>query len=66
MPRTNNDYFTTDELAERLAIKPNTLERWRSQGVGPPFVKVGNRAVRYKFAEVEAWLEKERPAPGTA
>lgn len=33
-----------------------TLERWRSEGKGPPFVKVGPRRVGYRLADFERWL----------
>lgn len=33
-----------------------TPRRWRVQGRGPVFVRVGNR-VRYRQADVEAWLD---------
>ena len=46
-------------LAEGLSVTLRTLERWRRDGVGPPFVKVG-RAVRYDEADLAAWLAAPR------
>ena len=45
-----------DQAAEALAVPPRTLERWRSHGGGPPFVRVG-RHVRYRFRDLQAWIE---------
>ena len=38
------------EAADFLGISPRTLEAWRVRGGGPPFVKIGARAVRYQRA----------------
>jgi hypothetical protein len=33
-----------DEAAAALGLSPRTLQRWRVEGKGPQFVKVGKRA----------------------
>ena len=35
--------LTTAQLAKRLGIAPITLQIWRSQGIGIPFVKQGTQ-----------------------
>lgn len=47
---------TTDEVATYLRKPPRTLEQWRYRGVGPRYIKVGGRDVRYRWQDVEAWL----------
>ena len=47
--------WTEDELAEQIGVPIKSLQRWRSYGGGPAFVKIG-RSVRYRPASVEAWL----------
>ncbi len=66
--------LTTLQLAKRLGIAPITLQSWRSQGIGIPFVKQGTR-VFYRLADVQdyerrnvdslsAWLlGSDRPLP---
>jgi DNA-binding transcriptional MerR regulator len=49
----------TRSLAERLGLKPKTLENWRSLGGGPAFYRVGGR-VMYDDADVDAWLASRR------
>ncbi len=44
------------EAADRLCVKPATLEKWRITGRGPAYVKVG-RSVKYDPAELKAWIE---------
>jgi excisionase family DNA binding protein len=43
------------EIAERLHISVSTLRNWRVAKRGPHFLKLG-RAVRYRLADVEAFL----------
>jgi excisionase family DNA binding protein len=45
------------EAARVLRLSERTLERLRLQGGGPLFAKAG-RAVRYREADLEAWIEK--------
>lgn len=50
------EYASRAEVAEYTGIAPQTLARWGSEGVGPKFIKLGG-AVRYKKADLVAWLE---------
>lgn len=62
------EMLTAEQLAGLLQISEVTLAGWRSstnQGIpaGPKFTKVG-RAVRYRRADVEAWLARTTPEAG--
>ena len=35
---------------------PRTTVRWRRDGEGPPFIRVGPRRVLYRRSDVETWL----------
>jgi hypothetical protein len=49
--------FASDvEVAKIFGLSPKTLQKWRLFHVGPPFYKVGNRAVRYNLEEVEQYV----------
>ena len=51
------------EAAEYLGLKKQTLANWRSTGSSElPFVKVG-RLVRYRSADLDAWLESRTVRP---
>lgn len=50
--------LTNSEVAQLLSVRPNTLEIWRTKGIGPTYRKVG-RSVRYVEAEVLAWLDAQ-------
>lgn len=51
--------LTTDEVATWLGIQRCTLEKARSTRLGdfPSFIRIG-RAIRYRRADVEAWLRQ--------
>lgn len=42
------------ELAKRWGISPKTLQRWRSEGRGPRYLKLSKRVV-YPVDEIEAY-----------
>lgn len=48
-------YLTTEKLAEFLNISIQTLNKWRWEGKGPRFVKLGSRVV-YDLADVETYV----------
>jgi predicted DNA-binding transcriptional regulator AlpA len=53
-------YLLTDiEVAELCGCAVATLRnmRWRKRGEGPKFVTLGKRMVRYKPADVQAFIE---------
>ena len=54
------DYMDEYALAEHLGLTRSTLQRWRREGIGPPFAKLaeGTRSpVRYSKRQVREWLE---------
>lgn len=55
---SDNQLRTTDEAAARLRANPRTMERWRMDGVGPAFVKVGAR-VYYRDRDLDEWVESQ-------
>lgn len=46
--------LNTDQAAERLRISPRTLEKFRVQGAGPKFFKIG-RLVFYSAETIDEW-----------
>lgn len=54
-----------EQVAEHLGVPVSTLYQWRHRGVGPRGIKVG-RHVRYRWEDVEAWLEQKAREGGSA
>ena len=56
--KTNRELLNEKQAAERLSVKPGTLQVWLStQRVELPYIKLG-RAVRYDAAELEKFLNR--------
>ncbi|SEC53981.1 helix-turn-helix transcriptional regulator [Arthrobacter woluwensis] len=51
-----DELLTAEEIASWLGKSVQSLAQDRYRGVGPAFIRVGTRAVRYRKADVEAWL----------
>lgn len=54
-PSSLESLLTEREAAAFLKLSPNTLSVWRSQGYGPPYLKLGRRTVRYRMTDLAAW-----------
>lgn len=52
-----NDFLNTQQAADKLGMKPCTLEAWRVRGGGPRFRKFG-KAVRYHRADLDRFAEE--------
>ena len=50
------DILTPAELAAEYRLAERTLANWRARGEGPRFLKLGKRAVRYRRADIEAFI----------
>lgn len=46
--------------AEQIAVTVQTLKRWRAKGIGPVYVRTEGGQVRYRPADLEAWLVARR------
>jgi hypothetical protein len=49
-------HFNQRQLAARWDISEATLERWRSEGIGPKFLKLCGR-VLYRQVDIDAFEE---------
>ena len=60
-------YISTEEAAELISMRPQTLRRWRSLGKGPIYIRLGGRRGKalYRLSDVEAWL-RQRTFSSTA
>jgi hypothetical protein len=61
----NARHLDQHDLAARWRMSVRTLERWRSQRQGPPFLKLGGRIV-YALSDVEAFEQARRQETSTA
>lgn len=50
--------YLTDEAAPIIRSNPRTMERWRVEGRGPDFIKLGHR-VGYRASALKAFLDRQ-------
>ena len=43
---------------ERHPVSERTLQRWRLEGIGPKFLKLG-RLVRYRQSDLDRWVDAQ-------
>jgi len=55
--------FDEKQAAQMLACSVAALRKWRLLGKGPAYVKIG-RLVRYRHADLMAYLDANRVQPG--
>lgn len=53
----NVQLLNTQQAAQYIGMSKAFLERDRWAGATVPFIKVGSRAVRYRLADLDAFLD---------
>lgn len=53
---TDAQLLREEEAARLLGCRPRTLKSWRAQGLGPPFVRISRRFVRYRPSDLLHWV----------
>jgi predicted DNA-binding transcriptional regulator AlpA len=53
---TSSRLLSAIEVAERTGLLMETLAQWRSQGKGPPYLKISRNCVRYQQCDLDGWL----------
>jgi predicted DNA-binding transcriptional regulator AlpA len=53
---STSEYLSDRDLCSLLRVVPRTTARWREDGSGPPFIRVGERRILYRRADVDEWL----------
>ncbi|MGI8546699.1 MAG: helix-turn-helix transcriptional regulator [Gemmatimonadaceae bacterium] len=51
--------LNTEQASVRLGLRPQTLNRWRVEGCGPVWMKLGGRCM-YDVADLNAYLDAQR------
>lgn len=63
-PSSTRGALNDIELANRLGVSRKTLQKWRSLGIGPTYLKLGAKVV-YRVEDIEAYVQRAlRKSPG--
>lgn len=54
--------LTPIQAAKYLGISEGALRLWRSEGKGPRHFKAGEKLVRYRRTDLDAWIEERLSA----
>ena len=50
--------LTESEAARQLRVSVTGLRKWRRDGTGPAYVRLGGRLIRYRPTDIAQWLER--------
>ena len=54
--QTSEILLTEKETARFLHVTPHALQKWRSDGKGPRYIKTGRKFLRYRQSDLEQFL----------
>ena len=54
------------DLSEYIGKPVQTLAIWRMKGIGPKFIKLENGNVRYRWSDIDSWLDAQATGGGAA
>jgi predicted DNA-binding transcriptional regulator AlpA len=58
-PQLGDDHLLPPlQLAVVLGLSTGALEAWRHKGLGPRYIKLNERVLRYRVSDVRAWLRE--------
>jgi excisionase family DNA binding protein len=61
MPQANAQKLMTEgEVANFLGVDQSTIRRWRYEGNGPHFIRLGKKAIRYSYDDLQEHLSANR------
>lgn len=64
MSSTQDARLDTAAAAAFIGVEPRTLEDWRRRNVGPEFIVISRRCVRYDRRALERFLAERTVNPG--
>ena len=53
-----NELLTELEAAEYMNVSVYSVARWRVNGTGPPYLKLGLKTIRYRREDIDNWMMK--------
>ncbi|MNL70437.1 Helix-turn-helix domain protein [compost metagenome] len=53
----SNRLLTPKDAAAYLSRSESALKLWRAKGIGPAYVKLNARTLRYRESDLQSWIE---------
>jgi hypothetical protein len=57
---TGDEYLTELQAARLLKLSQRTLQRWRHDGGGVPYIRISTRRITYRRADLIQWANARR------
>jgi predicted DNA-binding transcriptional regulator AlpA len=57
------EILSESESAPAVGVVGHTLCKWRQLGIGPDYLRLSGRCVRYRREDLLRWLESRRAQP---
>lgn len=64
LPKLENPMVNAEQAAELLCVSRETLRRWRAEGRGPKWFVFHRRYIRYRIADIEAYMSANCSSSG--
>jgi Helix-turn-helix domain len=55
--------INTAKAAALLGVSPRTLEGWRCEEIGPDYIEISPRRIRYAMEDLIKWRDERRRIP---
>lgn len=65
-PDQAGDLLNERQAADVIDARPGTLAVWRTRGKGPAYIRIGARMIRYRRADLDAFIDAHRVDPKAA
>ena len=59
IPTESDPLLSAGTVAEIVGLSPATLRRYRAAGSGPPWMRIGERLIRYPRSGVREWIASQ-------
>lgn len=59
----HEEVLAPGKTARYLGISEAALRQWRSEEKGPRYFRAGEKLIRYRRADLDAWIEARLSAP---
>lgn len=61
-----SELLTTEEAAKAVGVSEMTMRRFRRNGGGPPYVRMGPKLIRYSAESLRLWVASRESASSDA
>jgi len=63
MEEKETAYINDVQAAKIIGLSKQTLRNWRYKGLGPEYIKLNSRCIRYDLKSLDRYMTKHRIIP---